>query len=309
MFIPRVLEHQKTIGIEGKVVLILDNAPSHPNLDELNAINMNFEVVYLPPNVTPLIQPMNQGLISMTKKLYKKELLKRLLFNEKLQKVENFLKNLSLRDFLPILSLAWESLKSSTLQRVWKPLLGDWFVNNEDFKLDVPTYYNEPESPTDSSFSHEIVDQVSQLLTGPNCSVETSRDFLLKWFEDDHYDCGWEPLSDNDIVDFVTNDKCEPEVAIDIDEIENISVFEENRKNNREIQNISVLDVNRKNNKKIENISEIPKLPEITSSEALEGLQKFKLWLKSREKCSQLHLRYVEELENVITQETSKINV
>ena len=274
MFIPRVLEHHRRAGITGKVVLILDNAPSHPSLDELNGINKNFEVVYLPPNVTALIQPMDQGLISTTKKLYKKELLKRLLLNDEVQGAENFLRNLDLSDCLSILRVVWDSLKSSTLQKVWKPLLGDSIVNpvtDCDPHFNVPTNDNEHESPTDLSFSHDIVHQASQLLTEPDSSSEKSRDFLLKWLENERYDCGWEPLSDNDIVNFVTNGKCQIEVVNDIEEKENMCG--------------------------------IPDSQEIKPSEALEGLQKFKKWMTSNTKFSQLHLRYVEELENVTKEE------
>ena len=53
-FIPRFLAHQRTSGITGKVILLLDNAPSHPNVDELNKVNANFEAVYLPLNVSAL---------------------------------------------------------------------------------------------------------------------------------------------------------------------------------------------------------------------------------------------------------------
>ena len=198
MFIPRVLEHHRRAGKTGKVVLILDNAPSYPSLDELNAINMKFEVVYLPPHVRAFIQPTDQGLISTTKKLYKKELLKNLLLNEKVQAVENFLRNLDLWDCLPILSSVWDNLKSSTLQKVWKPLLGDLIVNIQDPQYNVLTNYNETESPTDSTFYHEIVDQVSELFTKPDSSPEKSRDFLIKWLEYEHYECGSDPLSNND---------------------------------------------------------------------------------------------------------------
>ncbi|XP_051170462.1 jerky protein homolog-like [Leptopilina boulardi] len=54
-FIPQVLGNQIKLGISGKIVLVLDHSPTHPPLDELNAVNENVEVVYLTPNVTTLI--------------------------------------------------------------------------------------------------------------------------------------------------------------------------------------------------------------------------------------------------------------
>ncbi|KAJ8950691.1 hypothetical protein NQ318_012771 [Aromia moschata] len=47
--------------------LILYNASAHPSSTELNEIIPQFFVVYLPPNVTSLIQPMDQGVISALK--------------------------------------------------------------------------------------------------------------------------------------------------------------------------------------------------------------------------------------------------
>lgn len=54
-----MLKFQRESGNAGKILLLLDNAPAHPPAEELNAVNENVEVVYLPPNVTALIQPMD----------------------------------------------------------------------------------------------------------------------------------------------------------------------------------------------------------------------------------------------------------
>ena len=216
-FIPRVSAHQKTFGITGKVVLLLDNAPCHPSLDKLNAINENFEVVYLPPNVEALIQPMEQGLIMKMIKLYKNNLLTYLLLSYKPEGAIKFLQDLNLRDCFAILSLTWDSVDSSTLQKAWKSLLGDSFIPNKvpfsvnikDPLSNINADDNEMEFYTDSSsFPSEICNRVSQILSGPDYSVEESKKFLLEWLKNDNDDthCGWEPLSDSDIVKLVTNE-------------------------------------------------------------------------------------------------------
>ncbi|XP_064121715.1 tigger transposable element-derived protein 1-like [Macrobrachium nipponense] len=52
-----------------KCLLIMDNAPAHPpGLDEFKFITVKF----LPPNTTPLIQPMDHQIILNFKKLYTK---------------------------------------------------------------------------------------------------------------------------------------------------------------------------------------------------------------------------------------------
>ena len=59
-----------------KALLILDNAPAHPPgleddiLDEFKFV----KVLYLPPNTTAILQPMDQQVIANFKKLYTKHL-------------------------------------------------------------------------------------------------------------------------------------------------------------------------------------------------------------------------------------------
>ncbi|XP_033222223.1 tigger transposable element-derived protein 2-like [Belonocnema kinseyi] len=238
VFIPRVLERQRQDAIAGKVLLLLDNAPCHSTLDELNAINENFEVLYLPPNVTASNQPMAQGIISTTKKLYKKELMRRLLLSEKSKGAVQFLKEFDLSDCFGMLSLAWDAVKSSSLKKAWKPLLTDSHLlarleanlklgQEEDPLFIDDAVLSELESSNDSmSISDEICDQVSELLSGADSSVEKTKEYLQNWFENrvgnDYIDCGWESLSDSDIVSLVTDRKREPENVTKIKNNENI---------------------------------------------------------------------------------------
>jgi len=66
----------------GKVLLLLDNAPPHPSAEVLNLIDPDYQVIFFPPNVTYLIQPMDQGVIEKFKRMYRKQMLRRLLLNE-----------------------------------------------------------------------------------------------------------------------------------------------------------------------------------------------------------------------------------
>lgn len=74
-FIPAVKKHQRRTDNHGKVVLVLDNAPSHPPAADLVRDGGRFSVKYLCPRVTALIQPMDQAVIATMKKLYRKYLL------------------------------------------------------------------------------------------------------------------------------------------------------------------------------------------------------------------------------------------
>lgn len=107
----------------GKILLILDNAPSHVAADELNAVNKDIVVMYLPPNVTALIQPMDQGVIEAAKKIYKRSLARRLLLQDDKISLTQFLKKLSLKDCCEMIAAAWEEVKSSSLQKAWNNVI------------------------------------------------------------------------------------------------------------------------------------------------------------------------------------------
>ena len=81
-FIPKVKTHQEDMKKEGRVLLLLDNAPSHPCADTLERENGKFQVKFLPPNVTSLIQPMDQSVIETFKRFYRKQMLRKMLLSE-----------------------------------------------------------------------------------------------------------------------------------------------------------------------------------------------------------------------------------
>ena len=67
-FIPEVEKYCRINSIPFKVLLVLDNASGHPPY--LDDFHPNVKVVYLPPNTTSIIQPMDQGVIATFKKYY-----------------------------------------------------------------------------------------------------------------------------------------------------------------------------------------------------------------------------------------------
>ncbi|GFW10769.1 tigger transposable element-derived protein 1 [Trichonephila clavipes] len=56
-FVPEVEAYMKEKSMDFKVLLIVDNAASHPELEHLNV-----QLVFLPPNTTSLIQALDQGI-------------------------------------------------------------------------------------------------------------------------------------------------------------------------------------------------------------------------------------------------------
>lgn len=109
-------------GLPIKAILLLDNAPSHPPADLLRSENGNIFVVYMPPNVTPLIQPMDQNVIRITKLYYRSALLASIISADD-ENASNLLKKLSIKDAVINLSLAWNKVNAPTIQKCWKNIL------------------------------------------------------------------------------------------------------------------------------------------------------------------------------------------
>ena len=67
------MEEKTSIGVKPRALLVLDNALGH--LLELGTLGTDFlvEVVFLPPNTTSIIQPMDEGLIATFKAYYLKK--------------------------------------------------------------------------------------------------------------------------------------------------------------------------------------------------------------------------------------------
>ena len=58
-FVPTVKIYSEKNSLLVEALLVIDNAPSHPKESEL--ICGNKRAVFLPPNVTPLLQPVDPG--------------------------------------------------------------------------------------------------------------------------------------------------------------------------------------------------------------------------------------------------------
>lgn len=130
VFGPAVKKYLLDNNLPLKVLLVMDNASAHSAdleddlLEELNFIKIKF----IPPNITPLIQPMDQQVISNFKKIYTKAL-----FQRCFEVTEGT--NLTLREFwknhfnivncLKIIDKAWDGVTKGTLNSAWRKLWSD----------------------------------------------------------------------------------------------------------------------------------------------------------------------------------------
>ncbi|XP_018099221.1 tigger transposable element-derived protein 1-like [Xenopus laevis] len=121
-FIPAVKCYCLGKNILFKILLVLDNAPGHPNT--LDDIDPNVKVVFLPPNTTSLLQPMGQGVIASFKAYY---LLRT--FSQAVRATQNdvmtlreFWKNYNIYDAVKNIVESWDEVKESNMRGVWNKL-------------------------------------------------------------------------------------------------------------------------------------------------------------------------------------------
>ena len=81
-------------------------------------------VKYLPPNVTALIQPMDQGVIASVKRNYWSSILRK--FIEEGNDLKTFFKGLSVLDAIYETAAAWDKVKPTTMTKSWKKIFPEY---------------------------------------------------------------------------------------------------------------------------------------------------------------------------------------
>lgn len=103
---------------------------------------VSFKVRFLPPNVTSLIQPMDQGAIECTKRGYRRQLLRHLLFVHSEEDFMEEFKALNVLHACQWLGSSWAAISPTTLRNVWNKLLGQagrqrQAQDSEDIELEL----------------------------------------------------------------------------------------------------------------------------------------------------------------------------
>ncbi|XP_069672129.1 jerky protein homolog [Periplaneta americana] len=166
VFVPSVKTHfcEKGLPPETKAYLLLDSCRAHPPAEDLGCHNV--EVLFLPPSVTSLIQPMDQGVIQNFKMNYRAHFMRKCVNHERT--AQDFQKTYTLKDTLFLTTMAWNEVKSITLQHSWSKVWPAVMFENdeeEDFRgfdsrlersgvneiVDVLHYNNMPLTEEESS--------------------------------------------------------------------------------------------------------------------------------------------------------------
>ncbi|XP_066940983.1 tigger transposable element-derived protein 1-like [Macrobrachium rosenbergii] len=133
-FVPAVERYRALKGLPFKVLLVLDNGPGHRA--NLSNMHPNVKVVYLPPNTTSLIQPMNQGVFANFKAHYLRRTIPsalRAVEGNKLT-LKQFWKGCNIADAVKNIACAWDEVKMTTLNGAWKKMCPQFVNSFEGFE-------------------------------------------------------------------------------------------------------------------------------------------------------------------------------
>jgi hypothetical protein len=120
-----VKEYLEKKNLPLKALLVMDNAHAHPQglEEDLSTGYGFFQVKFLPPNTTPLIQPMDQQIISNFKKLYTKALFQRcfeVTSDAELTLTDFWKDHFNIPHCLRITDKVWSQVSHRTMRSAWK---------------------------------------------------------------------------------------------------------------------------------------------------------------------------------------------
>lgn len=149
-FVPSVKKFNEENGLPPRALLLIDNAPSHPS--DMRLVCGDIKAVFLPPNVTSLLQPMDQGVLQNIKLSYRKMLLRYLIEENGSLPILEKLKKHTLKDVIYWVAESWQNTSVNLLQRSWKML----WPSLEFEKTPTPT----PAAQDDNTELLHLVQQV-----------------------------------------------------------------------------------------------------------------------------------------------------
>lgn len=95
-----------------KILLLVDNCPAHPHVENLSCIKL----VFLPPNTTAVLQPLDQGVIKSVKVQYRKHLI--------LQMIQDLDQNketqITILDAICMLERSWNEVSPLTIKNCFR---------------------------------------------------------------------------------------------------------------------------------------------------------------------------------------------
>jgi hypothetical protein len=112
------------VKVPFKILLLLNNAPGHP--PRLSDTDENIHVMFLSPNTTCLIQPMDQGVIATFKSYYLWKTFTQLVKDTDGEvSVKDFWRNFNIKKATDSIGDAWTEVTQSCMNGVWRKIWPD----------------------------------------------------------------------------------------------------------------------------------------------------------------------------------------
>ena len=186
------------LGLEPKAVLVLANCSAHP--DETELISKDGKVIakYLPPNVTSLIQPMDQGVLESLKRRYRRKILEELIFqDEEGTTIPDYLKRIKMLKVSNLIGACWDEIPNKTFQLSWSKIIPSSREVMEtpdmaDISRAQTTGTEEQACTSEAAMEFQtLFEQLGQTL---------SEDEVSEWISSDLNDQGYVHLSEDEII-------------------------------------------------------------------------------------------------------------
>ena len=214
-----------------KIALIVDNCPAHPHVEGLEAV----ELVFLPPNTTSKLQPMDQGVIRALKAKYRSAIVKMYITYIE---AKGEVPKISILDAMKFLVQAWNRVSKETIQNCFRcagislETQADAIEDNDDPFKSLQSDMDElklldPTLVPDGTTAEDFTDADQTLSVAE--SATTDDDEILNHYRES---CSIDVTSDND--DEESSEEPGPpqrparsEIFVALELLQNCTLFEE----------------------------------------------------------------------------------
>ena len=147
----------------------------------LSPVQGKIKAMFLPPNTTFIIQPMDQAVLDPCKRRYKRKLLLHIILEDESEdkSVPEILKSVTMKDVVYQIAAAWEEATNDSLRKAWQNLLP------------------EPTGDSEIAGSEQLDAEVDEM---PDSLNSLGPDAVSQWMEADSNEPGHEMMTDNEIV-------------------------------------------------------------------------------------------------------------
>ena len=161
--------NQRLLSEGRSVLLLMDNAGCHP-VDVVDKYS-NIKVVFLPPNTTSMLQPLDLGIIKSFKVHYRKSFLSHVIAKlEESSSASEIVKSVNILHALRWTAQAWECVSSETIKKCFRNagiLTADFSVVSSRSTTSTDPFSDLEADPNLGDLEHLIND-----ISGETCSVE-----------------------------------------------------------------------------------------------------------------------------------------